>query len=229
MFMAHRTTTSSYAASLTPADGSFLGSLRGSTAALAVVWVALVTLGVAGRLSQPAWHVTPMAGVALAAGVVFANPLVAATVPLAALLVSNLGLDAYDSLPMAAVVFAATAWPVLLGGLVRRATAGGRMAGALAILGGALASSLVFFIATNLAFWWFTAEYPHTADGLLACFMAALPFYRWMPVGDSAWSLATFGGLAAAAQIVDYAAARRLQTVATPAESSPVKRASDVA
>lgn len=227
--MAHPTTTLPRAAGFAVANDTFLGSLRASPALLAAVWVGLVALGVAGRLSQPAWHVTPMAGVALAAGAVFANPLVAATVPLAALLVSNLGLDAYDSLPMAAVVFAATAWPVLLGGLMRRATAGGRVAGVFAILGGALASSLVFFLATNLAFWWFTAEYPHTTEGLVACFTAALPFDRWMPVGDAAWSLATFGGLAAAARIVDAAVARGLQPVAATAESAPVKRVSDVA
>ena len=227
--MAHPTTTPRRAVGHASAHEMPLGSLRAAPAMLVAVWVALVALGVAGRLVQPAWHVTPMAGVALAAGAVFTNPVVAATVPLAALVVSNLGLDAYDSLPMAMVVFAATAWPVLLGGLVRRAAAGGRIAGVLAVLGGAFASSLVFFLATNLAFWWFTAEYPHTTEGLVACFTAALPFYRWMPVGDAAWSLATFGGLAAAARIVDAAVARGLQPVAATPESAPVKRASDVA
>lgn len=227
--MAHPTTTPLRAARSADADDSFLSSFRSSPAALSILWVALVALGVAGRLAQPSWNVTPMAAVALAAGGVFANPLVAATVPLTALLVSNLGLDAYDSLPMAAVVFAATAWPVLLGGLLRRATAGSRFAGMLSILGGALASSLVFFLTTNFAFWWFTSEYPHTAEGLFACFLAALPFYRWMPVGDVAWSLAAFAGLAAAARIVHAAAARGLQTVAATAESAPVKRVSDVA
>jgi hypothetical protein len=208
---------------------TLLGSLRGMPAALAVVWVALVALGVAGRLWQPAWHVTPMAAVALAAGVVFPSVVVAASVPLAALVVSNLGLDAYDSPPMAAVVLVATAWPVLLGGLLRRMASGSRTAAVIAPLAGALASSLVFFLTTNLAFWWFTAEYPHTVEGLLACFTAALPFYRWMPAGDLAWTAATFAGLAAFAWGVDSVAYRRLQPLAAAAQSSPAKRASDVA
>lgn len=206
-----------------------LGSLRSTPAALAIVWLALVALGVAGRLCQPTWHVTPMAAVALAAGAVFPNPLVAATVPLASLVVSNFGLDAYESLPMAAVVFAATAWPVLLGGLLRRMATGTRAAAVMALLAGALASSLVFFLATNLAFWWFTAEYPHTAEGLLACFAAALPFYRWMPVGDVAWTAATFAGLAALARAVDVVASRRLQPLPAAAQTTPAKPASDVA
>lgn len=207
----------------------FPGSLRGMPAAQAVVWVALVALGVVGRLWQPAWNVTPMAAVALAAGVVFPNPVVAAGVPLAALVVSNLGLEAYESLPMAAVVLAATVWPVLLGGTLRRTASGSRAAAVIAPLAGALASSLVFFLTTNLAFWWFTAEYPHTAEGLLACFTAALPFYRWMPAGDLAWTAVTFAGLAAFSRGFDSVASRRLQPVAAAAQSSPAKRASDVA
>jgi len=206
-----------------------LGSLRSTPVVLAFVWLALVALGVAGRLCQPAWHVTPMVAVALAAGAVFANPLVAATVPVVALVVSNLGLDAYESLPMATVVFAATAWPVLLGSLLNRMTTGRWATTVVALLAGAVASSLVFFLVTNLAFWWFTAEYPHTAEGLLACFAAALPFYRWMPAGDVVWTAATFMGLAALARALDMAAVRRLEPIPVAAQSTPAKPASEVA
>lgn len=220
-----------YSRSARPASDAhaFLGSLRSTTVALAAVWLGLVALGVAGRLWQPAWNVTPMAAVSLAAGVVFSQPVVAATVPLAALVASNLGLEAYESVPMAVVVFAATAWPVLLGGLLRKAAGRGRAATLLALLGGTLASSLVFFLVTNLAFWWFTVEYPHTVAGLAACFTAALPFYRWMPVGDLAWTAATFCGLVVLARSLDAVATRRLQPAAAATQSTPAKRASDVA
>jgi len=139
---------------------------------LACLWLGLVAIGVFGRLWQPGWNVTPMAGIALAAGAVFANPLVAASVPLVAL---------------------------ALGNLVRWLTpaAGSRSGHWIAIAGSALASSLVFFLTTNLAHWWLTSDYPHTASGLAGCFVAALPFYRWMPVGDVAWTVAIFTGLSA--------------------------------
>lgn len=171
-----------------------VAKLRPPFATLCGVWFVLVAVSVAGRLWQPAFNVTPLAGAAIAAGAVFPNPLVAATVPLAALSISNLALPGYGtsagSLVMAAVIYAAFAWPVLLGGLVRN----GRF---LTIVGGALASSLVFFLSTNFAHWCLGNDYPHTAAGLLACYTAGLPFYRWMPVGDVAWSLALVGGLAA--------------------------------
>ena len=163
---------------------------RPSFAMLCGVWCVLVAVSVVGRLWQPAFGVTPLAGAALAAGAAFPSPFVAATVPLAALTMSNLVLPGYESLVMATVIYAAFAWPVLMGGMVRT----GRL---VTIIGAALASSLVFFLTTNAAHWYLSNDYPHTVAGLLICYAAGLPFYRWMPVGDVVWSLAFVGGLAA--------------------------------
>jgi len=157
-----------------------------NTLKLCGLWLLLVAVAIAGRIWQPALHVTPMAGVALAAGAIFSHPLVAASIPVAALALSNIFLPPYESWVMASVVFAATAWPVLLGSVVRR----GRL---IAVVGGALASSLVFYLSTNFAYWCLSTDYPHTLSGLVACYLAALPFYRWMPVGDLVWSLVLFG------------------------------------
>jgi hypothetical protein len=161
---------------------------------LSGIWLALVAIGAVGRLWQPAWNVTPFAGVALAAGAVFPNPAVAASVPLVSLAVSNLASPAYGSLAMAAVVYAATALPVLLGRRLR-VDAPGKAGNWVALFGSAVASSLVFYLTTNFAHWWLTNDYPHTFGGILACYVAALPFYRWMPVGDLVWSGAIFAGL----------------------------------
>lgn len=184
-------------------------------------WLALVAIAVIGRVWQPSWngeplwHATPLAAVALAAGFVFPRPLVAASVPLVALGIGNLTRPGYGNLGVAAIVYAATAWPVLLGacGLL-----GHRRPRWLAVIGGSLASSLVFFISTNLAHWAFTADYPRTGGGLAACFAAALPFYRWMPVGDLCWSLVVFGVLVAAGTAFDAASFRRMRPhpVSTP-------------
>jgi len=157
----------------------------GNFGKLAGIWFALVAVSVIGRLWQPAYGVTPLAGAAIAAGTAFPNPLVAATVPLAALGISNLALPGYGAAfggwTLAAVVAVALAWPVVLGRLAR-----GRRA---ALVLAALASSLVFFLTTNFACWWLADMYPHTPAGLLACYVAGLPFHRWMPLGDLAWTL----------------------------------------
>lgn len=184
-----------------------LDSIRRSPALLCVLWLTLVAVGVMGRFWQPTWNVTPTAGVALAAGVLFPHPLVAASVPLVSLALGNLAMPGYGSLAMAVVVYAATAWPVLLGGLVSR----GRW---LAMFGGALASSLVFFVTTNVAHWLLTSDYPRTAAGLVACFVAALPFYRWMPVGDLVWTAGLFAGITAVGAACQQVAVGRFRAAA---------------
>lgn len=174
------------------------GFARWTPAALAVAWAALVAVAVVGRLWRPEWNgvrlwnVTPFVAVALAAGSLFSHRLVAVAAPLAALAIGNLALPGYESPWMTAVVYAATAFPALLGGLVRR----GRWP---ALVGGSLAGSLVFFLATNGAHWAITADYPRSAAGLLSCLAAGLPFFR--PVEDLAWTGIVFGGLAVADRI----------------------------
>ena len=181
-----------------PADGSIgFSASRGrddsrpieplSLPLQAVVWLFLVTLAVVGRAWQPAAHVTPLAAVALAAGVFFPSTIVAASVPVAALAIGNLFLGRAG----------------LLGGV-------GRGTRWLNVVGGALASSLVFYFATNIAHWLLTDMYPRTASGLAACLVAALPFHRWMPVGDVVWSLAVFALLAGVVVTGDALATRRL-------------------
>ena len=162
------------------------------------------------------WHATPLAGVALAAGYVFPNLLLAASVPVAALAISNLWLPAYGDLAIAAVVYAVIAWPVLLGaaGLLGR-----ERPRWLAVVGGSLACSLVFFFSTNLAHWLFRADYPHTLTGLASCFAAALPFYKWMPLGDAAWTAAVFALMSAVQATVDSLQERRLRPQAVSVRS----------
>jgi hypothetical protein len=184
--------------SATPSSASLADRTRSfqSWPLLVAAWVALVAIGAVGRLWQPGWNVTPMAGVALAAGAIFPHPFLAASVPLASLALSNLVMPGYGSLAMAAVIYAATAWPVLLGSRLVPGKAWQ------AVIGSAMASSLVFYLTTNFAHWWLTNDYPHTLAGLAACYVAALPFYRWMPVGDVAWSVALFAGLSVALSAV---------------------------
>jgi len=174
-----------------------VNSVRFRPGIQAFLWVTLVAIGVCGRLWQPAYNVTPLVAISLVAGSLFAGTtrgtLLAAATPLAAVLLSNLVLPAYGSPMMAVVVYAALAWPVVLGGLIRKQ-------GWLAVCGGSLAASLVFYITTNFAHWALSSDYPHTLAGLGACYIAALPFYRWMPVGDLVWSISLFFVLATVAK-----------------------------
>ena len=181
-------------------------SLKFSSRAKIALWFALVAVGICGRLWQPAYNVTPFAAIGLAAGSLFGISLAAATVPIVALVISNMAPPGYGSTVMAIVVYVSLACPVLFGSLVQRQ-------GWVAVLGGSLASSLIFFTTTNFATWALSELYPHTLSGLTTCYIAALPFYRWMPVGDAVWSISLFSTLVAVG---------RIQQLVQPVQAIPV-------
>jgi len=187
-------------------DSKLGNSLNFSSRAKIALWFALVAIGVCGRLWQPTYNVTPFAAIGLAAGSLFGISLTAVAVPIVALVISNVALPGYDSITMALVVYVSFACPVLFGSLVKRQ-------GWVAVIGGSLASSLIFFVTTNFATWALTQLYPHTLAGLTTCYIAALPFYRWMPVGDVVWSIGLFTVLVAVS---------RIQQLVQPVQAIPV-------
>ena len=63
----------------------------------------------------------------------------------------------------------------------------------LKIGGGVLAGSLVFFLLTNFAWLTGSAMYPHTLGGVVACYIAAIPFYGRTLASDLLYSGALFG------------------------------------
>jgi hypothetical protein len=42
----------------------------------------------------------------------------------------------------------------------------------------AIGTGVLFFLISNLGVWMLSTLYPHTAQGLIACYAAAVPFYR---------------------------------------------------
>lgn len=42
----------------------------------------------------------------------------------------------------------------------------------------------LFYITTNFAVWAYEGSYEKSLAGLLECYWAAVPFYRWMLAGD---------------------------------------------
>jgi phosphoglycerol transferase MdoB-like AlkP superfamily enzyme len=65
-------------------------------------------------------------------------------------------------------------------------------AGALRILGSALAASVSFFLISNFAVWAAWNLYSRTLAGLLTCYDAGLPFFRHGVVGDLLFTAAMF-------------------------------------
>jgi hypothetical protein len=149
--------------------------------------VFLVALDVAARLLPHMPNVAPVAASALFAGIMLRHKALAPLVPLLALAISD-AVIGFDGWRLTLVTYAASTIPALLPMLSSRVRKPGMFAPAM------VACSLMFFAVTNLAVWAFSGMYPVTFDGLVACYVAALPFLQRTIVGDLMWAVALFGG-----------------------------------
>jgi uncharacterized membrane protein (UPF0182 family) len=62
-----------------------------------------------------------------------------------------------------------------------------------ALIGSSLAASVIFFLTTNFACWWYSfGAYPPTFTGLIECYTFALPFFRYTLSGDLLFALTLF-------------------------------------
>jgi len=125
----------------------------------------------------PHWpNFTPVLAVALCGGMIFSDRR-SYLVPLAAMVLSDivmgLAMGAEYALHSAQVyVYACVFGTALLG---RHLGTKGQLT---SVLLGGVASGVGFFLVTNAAVWLHGTMYPHTAEGLLACYAAGLAFYR---------------------------------------------------
>lgn len=60
------------------------------------------------------------------------------------------------------------------------------------VLGGSLGASVIFFALSNLGVWISGTMYPMTAEGLIACYTAAIPFFQNTLIGDLVYAVALF-------------------------------------
>jgi len=60
------------------------------------------------------------------------------------------------------------------------------------VIGAALASSVSFYLITNLAAWAWLDMYPKNLNGVMMSYVAALPFFRNALAGDLIFTLAMF-------------------------------------
>ncbi|HEY6578910.1 MAG TPA: DUF6580 family putative transport protein [Rhizomicrobium sp.] len=149
--------------------------------------VAMILAAAASRLIPHPPNLTGVAAVALFGGATLADRRLAFLAPLGAMFLSDLVLGFHDQM---AVVYGALALVVCIGLWLQQRRSPSMVAGA------ALASSILFFVTTNLGVWALDGMYPHTAAGLIACYTAALPFFRNTLEGDLLYTLVLFGGFA---------------------------------
>ena len=157
-----------------------------------VILAVLIALGVAGRLLPHPPNFTPMAAIALFAGFIFIKRYMAVVAVISTMLLcdyfafGSLSASWFGSKSMF-VVYLALLFPIVFKKFLQKKL------GVLRIFGAALASSSVFFLATNFAVWAFSPMYEKTLEGLVLCYTMAIPFFQNTIAGDLIWSGVIFG------------------------------------
>jgi hypothetical protein len=146
----------------------------------------MILLAALSRLLPHPWNFSPLEAMALFAGAHIAQRWLGVLVPLIALLISDLFLGFYEGIWVTYLCFA----------LIALAGTWLRGAGAAKIAAFGLASATGFFIVSNFAVWAGSAMYPHTAAGLLSCYVSAIPFFHNQLAGVAFYGLLLFGGYA---------------------------------
>ena len=152
------------------------------------VLVGIVLVAAVMRIIPHPPNFTPISAIALFGGAYFPNTITAFTVPLTAMVLSDLSLGGFDAtMPF---VYGSFAVSVCLGLWIRQQHSLFRI-GAATLIG-----SVLFFVISNFGVWLVGHLYPRTAEGLLACYIAAVPFFRHTLLGDLLYTAVLFGAFA---------------------------------
>jgi hypothetical protein len=167
-----------------------------------IALLSAIAAAAALRLVPHPPNFSPIDAMALFSGAYLGRRWMPFVAPLAALLLSDLILGFY---PGMLFQYAAVALVALLGmAALSRVTIG-------RLVVTALASSLLFFLVSNLGVWVAGGMYPHTLAGLGACYVAAIPFLQNTVAGDLFYVTLLFGGFALAEHLVPRLRAGEMQ------------------
>ena len=134
--------------------------------------IGIIIVAILSRLIPHPPNFTPVTAVALFSIINFKNKYIAVLIPIICLFLSDLILGI--SLINLFVYFSF----ILISGI-------GYLLGKINIKS-VLLSSFVFFLFTNFGVW--LIGYPKTLEGLITCYIAAIPFFGWTIAGDLFYS-----------------------------------------
>jgi len=144
----------------------------------------IIIAGAVLRLVPHYPNFTPIAAMALFGGAYFTNKKLAVIVPFSAMLLSDLVLGYHTTFLAVYISFALI---VAIGFTLRNKKKVSN------ILAASVASSVLFFVITNFAFWATGELYPMNITGLAECFTAAIPFFSSTLLGDLFYTGVFFG------------------------------------
>jgi hypothetical protein len=154
--------------------------------------LAIIALAAALRIAPHPWNFTPVGAMALFSGAIIRDRRLAFFFPIFALFVGDIFVGFHKLMP---VVYASFLVSVAIGLWLRDRRTVGRITAA------TLLGAIQFFLVTNFAVWAFGLSYPRNSAGLLACYVAGIPFFWNTLAGDAVYAVLLFGGFAFAERL----------------------------
>jgi len=151
--------------------------------------LALIVLAAALRIAPHPWNFTPVGAMALFSGALLKDRRLAFLFPLLTLFLGDIFIGFHKLIP---IVYASFLLNVAIGLWLRDSRTIARISFA------TLAGAIQFFLVTNFAVWAFGLFYPRTASGLVACYIAGIPFFWNTLAGDAIYAALFFGAFALA-------------------------------
>ena len=169
--------------------------------------VALIMIGILGRIIPHPPNFTPIIAIALLASHVFKNKWIVILTPLMAMWISDLVINNYlyagyyDSLLIFSSSFLWVYGPIICIALLGTVLIKKVKISNIAL--SSISGSLIFFLVTNFGVWISGTMFPKSLFGLIECYTFALPFFGNALVGDlvyctilfTSYSLAFSGGI----------------------------------
>jgi len=128
-------------------------------------------------------NITPILAMALFAGAMFKNNIIAYIIPVGAMIISDYFIGFHET---SWVIYIAFAMIAFLGTKTNEKSI-------LSIGTFSISSALLFFVVTNFAIWTLGAYFPMTLSGLIECYTMAIPFFRNTLLSTLAFSGILFG------------------------------------
>ena len=142
-----------------------------------VVAFALIVFGVVMRLSDHPSNFTPVLAICLFSGICFYSRKYLLAVPLVLMLISDYFLGLHGLMPW---IYAPLAVCLFIGIAVRESLSG------YTVLYSSILCSVIFFLVSNFGVW--IVGYPKTFEGLVSCYVVALPFFKNTLIGTVMYS-----------------------------------------
>lgn len=145
----------------------------------------LLLLAIITRLVPHPFNFTAIGALALFSGSVIPNKRLAFLIPVAAMLITDAVIGFHASMIPVYICFVMTVWIGMK--MIRQINV-------LSVPAASITSSILFFLVTNLPFWYVDISlYPLTWQGTIESYTAALPFFGNQIAGDIFYSSVLFG------------------------------------